>query len=345
MIPKGPLKTDELAGKKHSKKSFKTNGEPVARSLSVDNTGNSQNIPVSVADIRGVIRQLDSNIRSLNSMPEMESNSGRPTRPTTPYTGRPGRRSHTSKISPSGSDYDRSNVQASNTLDIWIRTKPFFRNTPADEQLSNLFAVPSIPAYTNVENSQHWIEIIGKYVDETRKIGDSCKIEKIPKKIDLNQEIAVYWKGKTPTFNIEKSIKKNKTTTHCLLSSLVPEQSNESHENQPKGRKSLTKVPVIDGASGYASISFEDRLKCELQYIGMLDEDEEFANQDNTRPFSTDLDLLSTHINKMRPVVEEFSRNVSAILPSIRIEEDKRTRIEHEYQSLITIARKLHKKS
>ncbi|EAY10386.1 hypothetical protein TVAG_109700 [Trichomonas vaginalis G3] len=335
------ISNSEMAVEKHSSKSYKDENSHSFEKTTFDNTNETQLVPVSVADIRGEIRQLDSNLKSSN---DFDSFLEKPTRPISPYTGKPGRRIHKSQIAPSGSDFDRGITQGGNTLDIWIKTSPFFRQLPSDEQIDKLFTVPSIPQFKRGEKSQKWEETISKYVDSTRKTGDASKVEKIPKKRDYSQEVARYWIENSASFPIDKSIKKNKTRVHCLICGLVPEEITENNKNSEENKIRITKVPQIEGGPGYVSLSVEERLNAELQYVGMLDDDTDIVSNDDDIPFSADLGVLSTHINKMRPIVEEFQRNVVNSLPTFRYEDEKRKKIENDYAHLISAVKKAHKK-
>ena len=301
--------------------------------------------PSSVVDLRGEIASMDAQGSSKNSAvgksSKLAPQSPTSQRPLTPLTGpTQRRRKYTSAITPSSLSFDMDpNLMANqNSLDIWIKSAPFFAKIPTDEQIQKLFSVPKPPDHQHMKITDKWDHLLQKNVDLTRSM-TSCTLEDLPNRKAFNESISEYWKKETPKFHMERSLRKNKTQLHTLLSALVKEDPiDESTIQYTPERKEMSLLPESCGV-GYSSLPFEERLKIELESCGMGDI-EENKNEEDEQPFLNDMSVLEMHINSMRPIVEEFHNEVNAMLPHMREMDDIRSKKMAEYQRLMLLRKK-----
>ena len=301
--------------------------------------------PSSVVDLRGEIASMDAQGSSKNSAvgksSKLSPQSPTSQRPLTPLTGpSQRRRKYTSAITPSSLSFDMDpNMLANqNNLDIWTKSAPFFAKIPTDEQIQKILTVPEPPDRENIQTSEKWDTLLQKYVDLTRSV-TSCTLEDLPNRKAFNESVSDYWKNANPSFHMERSLKKNKTQLHTLLSALVKEDPiDESTAQFTQDRKEMSLLPELCGV-GYASLPFEERLRIELESCGMGDIEEE-NDEKEEQPFLNDMSVLETHINSMRPIVEEFHNEVNMMLPQMREMDEIRGKKMAEYHRLMLLRKK-----
>ena len=332
----------ERKGKTNTPKSSKK-GEVHFGFASRQNSGKFFDSPenMNVVDLREEIASMNAQTgpqnRGVNKASKLSQFQSRP---NSPFLNRPsGRRQHTSAIAPSSAsiDFDTGALGNKNMLDIWAKSLPFFGKVPSDADIDQLFAVPEPPQRDSVKKTENWYQTLQKYVEITRR-ATSCTLEDLPNQKAKSDSTAVYWRNENPTFQVEDCIKKNKTQLHTLLSALVKEDP-IPQETKPKGkRKQRSLIPELN-SGGYMSLPFEERLEIELESCGMGDIDDG-ENDSNDRPFVNDMNVLKTHIDSMRPVVEDFHNEIKEKLPEIRKEDEERMNMMAEYHRLMQIRKK-----
>lgn len=225
----------------------------------------------------------------------------------------------------------RERVRNTAQFNLWERVDQFYNSIPTDAEIESIFAdrlnTVSLP---DIPEGMHWSQRLGTIA---RMTDDRLLMPPAPRV--KSEAISSYWLQNPPSFQVEKSQKRNSSMMHCLLAALVETDPEPAPESAPplgdEPVKAVQLLPEIE-FDPYLSQDFESRLRLELEGAGLESHDPEDAGD----KFSTEIKELRDQIeNHLKPALDAYLSEVKEKLPEMRREQARYRDDQAIYRTLL----------
>lgn len=239
-----------------------------------------------------------------------------------------------------------------NPLDIWYRSEPMFAPLPTAEEINAVFRSTiekslqgaSLTLSRVTESQIHWSQTLMEKVSRLMKDSKrNLKLQPPPGPPPSPDDISDYWVTNPPPFPIENQQKRNCSTMHYLLSSLV--ETKATKPATPRRKDQFLPLNVLAPKlefDKYLSLDFDVRLTLELKSIGLDKNDGQSLNHKDT--FTDEVAKHQAQIRELIPRVEESNHMILEKLPLFRKLEDQHYGEQQYYNELFQLSQSKKRK-
>ena len=228
---------------------------------------------------------------------------------------------------------DFKRIELSGDKAIWSNVDQFFGSLPSEEDIERLLTVPNYDLNPPV-NPEHWSQRFIQIAQQPRESRKNTPLSLPPLPPPASSDVSDYWKDTTPTFQIEDTQMLNTSTIHRLLAALVvAEPMDETNHALHEEYLKTSPLPPKQTYNQYLSFSFDERLKWELESVG-LSPDGLQKNMDDG-PFDRELQDYQEKLKAIAPKLEKYKAKILAQLPRFKQNEQRRIKQNRTFLALV----------
>lgn len=234
-----------------------------------------------------------------------------------------------SKLKPDGP------AKRDNSLDVWERSQVFFGPIPDRKMIDEMFASALPKERPPIRIETHWITKMRNAVFLTRKT-ERRHIESPPPENPSPNSIAQFWVGRSLPFQIDKSQKNYQNLTQNLLSAFVFVQNDEKTDIKGPKTESKRKLKMLAPRIGYhpyLQLTYEERLKTELEALELLPGEGEAESTSNSlMKMNHELD---SEINASKEEILKYKNMIFENLEKYQKKVEESQKIHRRYEDWV----------